>query len=66
MNQIATTAEKMGLLHEFQYMNYADSSQHPLQSYGRENFEFLGKASKKYDPKGMFQWQVPGGFKLYT
>ena len=64
MNQVAEAAKEMGLLHQFQYLNYADPSQDPIQSYGAENVARLKAASRKYDPMGMFQTQVPGGFKL--
>ena len=55
----------MGLLHEFEYLNYADSSQDPIASYGADNVERLRATSRKYDPHGVFQKQVPGGFKLW-
>jgi hypothetical protein len=61
---VAEIARSMGLLHEFQYINYADPSQDPIGSYGEDNVEFLSETSRKYDPKGVFQRQVPGGFKL--
>ena len=61
---IAKLANSMGLLHEFQYLNYADPSQNPIGSYGPENVQNLRKTSRKYDPKEVFQRQVPGGFKL--
>jgi hypothetical protein len=57
-------AESLGLLHKFQYINYADTSKDPIGSYGEENVEHLRQMSRKYDPKGVFQRQVPGGFKL--
>jgi hypothetical protein len=58
-------AESMGLLHNFQYLNYAGPGQNPLASYGASNLAKLRVASKKYDPHGVFQRQVPGGFKLW-
>lgn len=64
MDDIADLASSMGLLHEFQYLNYADPSQDPIGSYGLENVQRLHEASRKYDPHGVFQKQVPGGFKL--
>ena len=64
VDDIAELAKSTGLLHEFQYLNYADPSQDPIGSYGPENVQRLRKASRKYDPKGVFQRQVPGGFKL--
>lgn len=63
--QVDATARSMSLKHEFEYLNYANENQHPLRSYGEENFEHLRKASRKYDARGMFQNQVPGGFKLW-
>jgi hypothetical protein len=46
------------------YLNYADSSQDPLGSYGPENVAFLKKVAAEYDPEGWWQRRVPGGFKL--
>lgn len=62
---VASIAEEMGLLHDFQYINYADPSQDPIAGYGPENVKRLKEASKKYDPKQVWQKKVPGGFKLY-
>lgn len=49
----------------FKYMNYAWGFQDPIGSYGEENKAFLQEVSKKYDPDGVFQKGVPGGFKLF-
>ncbi|RYP15769.1 hypothetical protein DL765_005495 [Monosporascus sp. GIB2] len=49
---------------EFRYLNYCDSSQDPLGSYGRENVKKMRDAAAKYDPDGIFQKRVPGGFKI--
>ena len=57
-------AKSMGMLKKFVYTNYADWSQHPIESYGKKNVEFLKRTAKKYDLKGVFQKKVPGGFKL--
>ena len=62
---INAEAKKMGMFRGFQYTNYADSSQQPLESYGMQNLQSLRTVSRKYDPKGVFQKQVPGGFKLF-
>ncbi|OCL04578.1 FAD binding domain protein [Glonium stellatum] len=59
-------ARSMGLLNDFQYINYADPSQDPIGSYGQLNVKRLRDVSKMYDPKGVFQLQVPGGFKLWS
>lgn len=64
MAKINRAAERMGLLKEFVYANYAGRHQRPLESYGKENYQYLRKVAREYDPKGVFQRQVPGGFKL--
>ncbi|KAI0595609.1 hypothetical protein F4775DRAFT_585408 [Biscogniauxia sp. FL1348] len=46
------------------FMNYADSSQDVLASYGAENVKFMKEVSAKYDPQGVFQTLCPGGWKV--
>ncbi|KAJ0108397.1 hypothetical protein J7T55_005374 [Diaporthe amygdali] len=46
------------------YLNYANSSQDVLASYGAENVEFMKKVAAKYDPEQVFQKLCPGGFKV--
>ncbi|KAI4282625.1 MAG: hypothetical protein L6R38_002817 [Xanthoria sp. 2 TBL-2021] len=58
-------AVKMGLQRKWIYLNYAERDQDPIGSYGSENVGKLQAASKKYDPTGLFQTNVPGGFKLF-
>lgn len=50
--------------HEYIYLDYADELQDPLGSYGPENVAKMRAASAKYDPMGVFQSMVPGGFKI--
>lgn len=50
---------------EFVYINYAATFQDPIASYGKENKRRLQEVSRKYDPQGLFQKAVPGGFKLF-
>lgn len=57
-------ARKRGLLNDFIYMNYASAGLPVVQGYGKENVKFLKGVSKSYDPQGVFQKLVPGGFKL--
>lgn len=57
-------AVSVGGLFEFQYLNYADFSQNVTSSYGEENLLRMKGVSKKYDPHGIFQERMPGGFKL--
>ena len=56
---------KMGLQRQWIYLNYANDDQDPIGSYGSANVAKLQAASKKYDPTGLFQTNVPGGFKLF-
>jgi hypothetical protein len=53
-------------LNPYIYLNYAYETQKPIQSYGATNVEKLQTASKTYDPFGVFQELVPGGFKLFA
>jgi len=55
-----------GLYIPFQYLNYADGSQDPIRSYGKEARERLQQVSKKYDAAGVFQKRVAGKFKLFV
>lgn len=58
-------ASAMGLLNEYVYLNYAAPWQDPIRGYGAGAKASLQKASQKYDPRGLFQKNVPGGFKLF-
>lgn len=49
---------------DWEYLNYADYTQDPLKTYGTESVAFLKKVAEKYDPAGVFQMRVPGGFKI--
>lgn len=57
-------AQSKGLKHDLVYLNYANADQDPLASYGEDSLNHLKAAAKKYDPRGIFQTQVPGGFKV--
>lgn len=58
-------ARKRDLLYRVQYLNYAAEWQDPIAGYGPAGKKRLQKVSKKYDPAGIFQKAVPGGFKLF-
>lgn len=49
---------------EYYYMNYADGTQDVLGSYGEESVQMALEVARKYDPTGVFQRRVVGGFKL--
>ncbi|KAL4928152.1 FAD-binding oxidoreductase [Aspergillus undulatus] len=57
-------ARKIGKYNPYIYLNYADVTQNPLAGYGEENVEFIREVALRYDPDGVFQTQVPGGFKV--
>lgn len=59
-------ARELGVYHPYVYLNYADSWQDPIAGYGAETVARLREASKKYDPDGLFQKSMPGGFKLFV
>ena len=63
---VETLAREKGIHHRFVYLNYADKTQDPIDGYGEANKERLQAVSRKYDPQGLFQKGVPGGFKLFT
>lgn len=56
------TANNMG--HPYRYLNYCAEWQKPFLGYGEENWRFLQRVSRRYDPEGLFQKGCGGGFKL--
>ena len=60
----ASTAK--GLYSPWKYLNYAAAHQNPIAGYGKQSVEELRATSRNFDPKGLFQNAVPGGFKLFT
>ncbi|XXH06062.1 hypothetical protein Hte_012507 [Hypoxylon texense] len=62
---IRAQAVGKGTALDYVYLNYAAGFQDPIGSYGAENKKRLQEVSKKYDPEGLFQKGVPGGFKLF-
>jgi hypothetical protein len=64
INGIREYAESIGADNPYLYLNYADNTQDALASYGSENVKKMKAAAKRYDPFGVFQRLVPGGFKI--
>jgi hypothetical protein len=64
LGKINTVAKHSGLLRRFVYANYAGTFQKPISSYGAQNDVILRQVAQKYDPRAVFQNQLPGGFKL--
>ncbi|KAI1334210.1 FAD-binding domain-containing protein [Xylariaceae sp. FL0016] len=66
LESIKRDAISKGTALDFTFMNYSAPGQDPIGSYGRENKARLQEASKKFDPEGIFQKGVPGGWKLFV
>ncbi|KAE9962582.1 hypothetical protein BLS_000165 [Venturia inaequalis] len=49
---------------DYLYLNYADEDQDPLSGYGDEKVVFMKEVAGRYDPLGVFQTLLPGGFKI--
>ncbi|KAK3659757.1 hypothetical protein LTR56_001121 [Elasticomyces elasticus] len=64
LRSVCDSVQATGLFNEYLYLNYAAPWQRPIAGYGAASVANLKAVSKKYDPKGVFQVQVPGGFKL--
>jgi len=64
MDAISKDTKKLKADDPYVYLNYAAPYQDPLASYTKENVRRLRDIAAKFDPKGTFQKQVPGGFKL--
>ncbi|KAK1660065.1 hypothetical protein BDP55DRAFT_636380 [Colletotrichum godetiae] len=57
-------AEANGKATAWRYLNYVNPAQDPISTYGEENVRFLEEVAAKYDPTGVFQTRIPGGFKI--
>ena len=57
-------SKSAGTFDPYLYLNYAAPWQKPIAGYGAQSQTNLRSVSRKYDPRGLFQKQVPGGFKL--
>ncbi|KAJ4351001.1 hypothetical protein N0V95_004235 [Ascochyta clinopodiicola] len=64
VDRIRAYAVSIGADNPYLYLDYADKTQNPLASYGAESVGKMKAAAKKYDPLGVFQKLVPGGFKI--
>ena len=64
VEQIDAVAAAYKTGHRYRYLNYCADWQKPFESYGGENWRFLQRVSRCYDPDGLFQRGCVGGFKL--
>lgn len=63
INDIDEAARIEGLQTGYIYLNYAHAGQNVFGEGDRK--KWLQDVSRKYDPEGIFQRCVPGGFKLF-
>jgi hypothetical protein len=63
-DKINAYGTKLGINWDWEYLNYAHGLQDPISKYGKKNILKLQKASKKYDPDGVFQKLRHSGFKI--
>ncbi|TGJ82176.1 hypothetical protein E0Z10_g6569 [Xylaria hypoxylon] len=64
MAAIEDAARQIGDLDPYIYLNYADKDQDPIASYGAASVSRLQEVRDRVDPRGVFTYQVPGGFKI--
>ena len=68
IEKVKAQAKSNGLWNEFEYLNYGmtfkNLTQKVIESYGTESLEMMRAVSTEYDPTGLFQRAVRGGFKL--
>lgn len=63
--KINNATQKAGLYDPFNYMGDAAGFQSIFPGYGEENHLRLQEIARKYDPHGVFQTLMPGGFKVF-
>ncbi|KAK6531739.1 hypothetical protein TWF694_002914 [Orbilia ellipsospora] len=61
---LVSYAKSKGIYHPYYYLNYARKQDNPIGSYGSASVSAMRTVSRKYDPLGVFQDLVPGGFKI--
>ncbi|RYP14039.1 hypothetical protein DL767_010436 [Monosporascus sp. MG133] len=64
LEQIDAAAAARQSDHPYRFMNYCMEFQRPYEGCGKENLKLMREASLKYDPDGLFQSGLAGGFKL--
>ena len=64
VEKVGEYAKSVGKGSGFVYYNYADGFQDPIASYGEENVVFMREVAREYDPRGVFQRALRGGFKI--
>lgn len=57
-------AKKLGVHHDYKYMNYASEEQDVFAGYGKENRLKMREIQKKYDVNDVFHRLQAGYFKV--
>lgn len=63
--KINNATHEAGLYNSFNYMGDSAGFQSIFPGYGSENHMKLQRIAKKYDPNGVWQTLMPGGFKVF-
>ncbi|KAG2413183.1 hypothetical protein HFD88_002372 [Aspergillus terreus] len=63
--KINNATQEAGLYDPFNYMGDSAGFQSIFPGYGETNHRKLQKIARKYDPSGVFQTLMPGGFKVF-
>lgn len=66
LNNIIHAAKTSGTFNRYIDLNHANKNQDPISGYGPDVKAKLQAVSREYDPDGVFQTAVPGGFKLFV
>ncbi|RYP31090.1 hypothetical protein DL767_005934 [Monosporascus sp. MG133] len=64
MDAVDQEARQLGAFDPYVYLDYAGQHQDPIASYGAESVNRLRQVRKRVDPKRVFTFQVPGGYKI--
>lgn len=64
-HKLNSAAQDAGLYDPFNYMGDAAGFQPVFPGYGELNHKALQAIAKKYDPRGVYQTLMPGGFKVF-
>ena len=64
MNDIKIISINFGLDHRYIFPNHSWGRQNILAGYGEERLAELKKTQEKWDPEGLFQTVIGGGYKI--
>ncbi|KAL4959295.1 FAD-binding oxidoreductase [Aspergillus stella-maris] len=62
--ELESYAKQTGTDNQLVYLNYAGFAQDPLGSYPEVSVRHMKDIAERYDPEGLFQRRLPGGFKI--